>query len=71
MTKELVPPKFGLSKNMVVAVQQMERTEGGLSTVEARALVDMCEFAGAGKVKLYEQTEQVTIQKARYDLRNL
>lgn len=35
-----------------IVVQQMERTEGGLSSVELRALVDSCEHAGAIRVKV-------------------
>jgi len=45
-------------------IQQMERIEGGLSSVERRAMVDSCEHAGAFFVKLVEQDRPLSIAEA-------
>lgn len=47
-----------------IVVQQMERCEGGLSTVELRALVDSCEHAGAIRVKVVGHDRALSPQEA-------
>lgn len=71
IVKALVPAPLGFSRNSVMVVQQMERSEGGLSSVEARALVDMCTHAGAKQVILYDQSEELSSQRAMEELRAL
>jgi hypothetical protein len=41
-------------------VQPMEKTEGGLSQVEERAIHDLCEYAGARKIFIYEKSDNLT-----------
>lgn len=66
--RDLVESKFGISKRLVFAIQQMERTEGGLSSVEKRALVDMCEHSGGIRVKVFDASENVTHLRAIAEL---
>jgi hypothetical protein len=48
-----------LSPKLHMVVQQTERAEGGLCSVEKRALVDLCEFCGASKVQAVEQEQEI------------
>lgn len=43
-----------LTPRLKILVQQVERIEGGLSSVERRALIDSCEHAGAYHIKVVE-----------------
>lgn len=52
------------SPHLKILIQQMERIEGGLSSVERRALVDSCEHAGAIFVKLVEHDRPLSIAEA-------
>jgi len=47
-----------------VVLQQLERAEGGLNSVERRALVDSCEHAGAFHVHLVMHQRELTRSEA-------
>ncbi len=53
-----------ITPNLKIVIQQMERTEGGLSSVERRALVDSCEHAGAIFVKVVDHERPLTRDEA-------
>lgn len=50
--------------NIKIAIQQMERAEGGLSSVEQRALADLASNAGATLVKVVDQDEPLSNSEA-------
>ncbi len=52
------------SPNLEFVVQQMERTQDGLSSVERRALVDACEHAGGIMVKVVEHERPLGMDEA-------
>ena len=53
-----------ITQHLRVVIQQMEGTEGGLSSVERRALVDMAEHAGAINVHLVEHERELDRNEA-------
>ena len=63
MMRELFDRKR-FTPNLKIAIQQMERTEGGLCSVEQRALADLASFAGATVVKVVDQDEPLSDSEA-------
>lgn len=53
-----------LTPKLHIVVQQLERTEGGLCSVERRAITDLCEFCGASKVVIVERSEGIDTAQA-------
>ena len=51
-----------------VLMQQLERSEGGLSDIEKRALRDLGEMTGASSVQLVEHSHNLTIDDAIKEL---
>jgi hypothetical protein len=53
-----------IKQNLRMVIQQMEGNEGGLSSVERRALVDMAEHSGALNVHLVEHERELVRHEA-------
>ena len=62
---ELFPNSGIFSSAPIVAavVQQFELTEGGISPVERRAMIDSCEHAGAKEVKIIESDKALSYEE--------
>lgn len=60
---EIIPRGY-FSRALKIVIQQMERTEGGLSSVERRALLDSCEHAGAIIVYVVEHERALSKSEA-------
>lgn len=56
--------KRAFTPRLKIVVQQMERIEGGLSSVERRAMVDSCEHAGAFFIRIVEHDRPLSIAEA-------
>ncbi|MBK8228255.1 MAG: rod shape-determining protein [Flavobacteriales bacterium] len=56
--------KRTFSPRIKMVVQQMDRAEGGLSSVERRALIDSCEHAGAFHVHVVDHQRELTMAEA-------
>lgn len=69
LNKELVGGGV-LTPNLSIVVQQTERIEGGLCSVEQRSLMDLCEFCGAKKVRIVLHERRLTASEALEILRS-
>lgn len=61
---ELIPPFFFLSPTLIIIIQQMEKLDGELSSVEKRALMDLGEHCGGKTVIVIEGTAELTQSQA-------
>lgn len=57
--KEMFPIRLFLPTYKMV-VQPMELSEGGISEVERRTLIDLCEQAGAQRIEIYELMDELS-----------
>ncbi|MBR9861463.1 hypothetical protein GYB22_12115 [bacterium] len=62
--KRLIPNSFAIFPHLKVVIQQMEKTEGGLSSVEKRVLKEVCERNGAKYAITVEGNEALSIEQA-------
>ena len=62
ITGGLFPPRLKM------LVQQTEAVEGGLNDIEKRALMDVAQLAGQGKVYLSEHTRKLSLNEAMDEL---
>lgn len=56
---------------LIVIVQAMSMTEGGLSTIEMRAFKEVCERCGGKEVYIYQNEKPLEIQEALKALKEL
>jgi hypothetical protein len=68
LLEELITKHFGkriFRPNLDILVQPILKNNEWLSSVEKRAIVEVCSFRGGRKVIIHESTELITHQKAK------
>ncbi len=60
----LVPPFLFISPTLKIVIQQIDRSENGLSSVERRTLLDIAEHCGGITVRVVESTKELTPSQA-------
>jgi hypothetical protein len=68
MLRELFNPILFFNPVLKILIQQMEKTEDGLSPVEIRILKDIGERCGGRKVKITEKTNEFSLSQALKEL---
>jgi len=69
--KELLNLRSFLQPSLKIAIQQMERLEGGLSQVEIRVLRDVAEVAGASHVVVIENGRSLSQHEVLQELEKI
>jgi hypothetical protein len=70
LIKELTSNRSWFPPQLKVAIQQIEKLEGGLAEIEKRAMRDLAEQAGASIVVIIDHDRKLSDQEALLELEN-
>lgn len=62
--KSLISERLFFAPSLTIAIQQLEMNEGGLSSVEKRAIIDSCEQLNSKKTKIIEVNYEISLSHA-------